>query len=416
MTFSEAYSGAEISRKREDDLLLGIGNNIRSLRFRNCAALRGEIAVSMIRQFAAICLAIGILGGAPIAATAASPVASLNRQKWISVADHLVQTPPESYPYDWGEATLFIGLIKTYERTHSPTYLDYAEKWAALYTRESREEILELNGGPQPGDCNRWTAGALMLSLYQERNKPEYLRMVRMITDFIRDSAERSPEGGIDHWTGSHQYWVDTLYMACPVLARSGRLENKPAYVDDAAQQFIVHARHLQDDKTGLFYHMWDWQTGQLTPVLWGRGNGWVIMALADTMEMMDRNHASYPLLRQIASRLARGLRAVQDREGLWHTVLNDPTSYAECSASSMNVYALLKLVRLKVLPDSYKRIALRSWAAINARYVKDGVVAGVSAGTDPHPVEDYKKLDVGTQTWGTGAYLSAGSEVDRLQ
>jgi len=64
------------------------------------------------------------------------------------------------------------------------------------------------------------------------------------------------PEGGIDHWTGSHQYWVDTLYMACPVLARSGRLENKPAYVDDAAQQFIVHARHLQDDKTGLFYHM----------------------------------------------------------------------------------------------------------------------------------------------------------------
>ena len=141
-----------------------------------------------------------------------------------------------------------------------------------------------------------------------------------------------------------------------------------------------------------------------------------MIMALADTMEMMDRNHASYPLLRQIASRLARGLRAVQDREGLWHTVLNDPTSYAECSASSMNVYALLKLVRLKVLPDSYKRIALRSWAAINARYVKDGVVAGVSAGTDPHPVEDYKKLDVGTQTWGTGAYLSAGSEVDRLQ
>jgi len=179
VTLSEAYSGAEISRKREDDLLLGIGNNIRSVRFRNCAALRGEIAVSMIRQFAAICLAIGILGGAPIAATAASPVASLNRQKWISVADHLVQTPPESYPYDWGEATLFIGLIKTYERTHSPTYLDYAEKWAALYTRESREEILELNGGPQPGDCNRWTAGALMLSLYQERNKPEYLRMVR---------------------------------------------------------------------------------------------------------------------------------------------------------------------------------------------------------------------------------------------
>ena len=49
----------------------------------------------------------------------------------------------------------------------------------------------------------------------------------------------------------------------------------------------------------------------------------------------------------------------------------------AECSASSMNIYGLLKLVRLKVLPESYKKIALRSWAAVNARYVKDGVVTG---------------------------------------
>jgi len=48
----------------------------------------------------------------------------------------------------------------------------------------------------------------------------------------------------------------------------------------------------------------------------------------------------------------------------------------------------LLKLVRLKVLPESYKKIALRSWAAVNARYVKDGVVTGVSAGTDPQPLD----------------------------
>ena len=254
-----------------------------------------------------------------------------------------------------------------------------------------------------------------MLSLFQERNSQSYLRFVQMITDFIRESAGAVPKRGLDHWTGSHEYWVDTLYMASPLLARFGKLENKPAYVDDAAQQFIVHARQLQDQKTGLFYHMWDWKSGQLTPVLWGRGNGWVLMALADTMEMMDRNRDSFSALRQIAIRLAHGLRSFQDRNGLWHTVLNDPTSYAECSASSMYVYGLLKLVQLKVLPPSYKKIALRGWAAINANYVKDGVLSGVSGSTDPHPVEVYKSIEVGTETWGTGAYLIAGSEVDRL-
>ncbi|PYV70507.1 MAG: hypothetical protein DMG96_31010 [Acidobacteria bacterium] len=63
-------------------------------------------------------------------------------------------------------------------------------------------------------------------------------------------------------------------------------------------------------------------------------------------------------------------------------------SAVAECSASSMNIYGLLKLVRLKVLPESYKKIALSSWAAVNARYVKDGVVTGVSAGTDPQPLD----------------------------
>jgi unsaturated rhamnogalacturonyl hydrolase len=381
----------------------------------------------MIRRIAAFSLSTAMLMAIPLG-VASSPHASLNRENWIAVADHLIQTPPEDYPYDWGEATLFIGLTKTYEQTHNVAYIDYVARWAALYTSKSREELLELDAtgshrdesgegvGPIPGDCNRWVPGVVMLSHFQERNNQSYLRMVQMLTDFIRKSAERSPEGGLDHWTGSHEYWVDTLYMACPLLARFGKLENKSEYVDDAAHQFLVHARHMQDEKTGLFNHMWDWKTGQLTPVLWGRGNGWVLMALADTMEMMDRNDASYPALRQIAVRLAHGLRSAQDRNGLWHTVLNDFSSYTECSASSMFVYGLLKLVRLKVLPPSYRKVALRGWAAINGKYIKDGVVTGVSGSTDPHPVETYKNIEVGTQTWGTGAYLSAGSEVDRLR
>jgi len=81
----------------------------------------------MLRQFAAFSLSIAILAVVPLTATAASPQSSLNRKKWIAVADHLIQTPAENYPYDWGEATLFIGLLKTYERTHNVAYIDYAE-------------------------------------------------------------------------------------------------------------------------------------------------------------------------------------------------------------------------------------------------------------------------------------------------
>jgi hypothetical protein len=51
----------------------------------------------------------------------------------------------------------------------------------------------------------------------------------------------------------------------------------------------------------------------------------------------------------------------------------------------------------------------------VNQRYVKDGLVTGISAGTVPKGREYYRALPLGTETWGTGAYLMAGSEVDRM-
>jgi hypothetical protein len=50
----------------------------------------------MFRQFAALCAFISIVTVIPFAFAAASPEASLNREKWIAVADHLIQTPPEN--------------------------------------------------------------------------------------------------------------------------------------------------------------------------------------------------------------------------------------------------------------------------------------------------------------------------------
>jgi unsaturated rhamnogalacturonyl hydrolase len=253
-----------------------------------------------------------------------------------------------------------------------------------------------------------------VLYLYRDRPKPEHLKLARDVAGYIETAAERSPDGGLGHWQGSHQLWVDTLYMACPLLSGLGQMENRPAYIEDAAHQIVVHARHLQDEKTGLIYHMWDWQAGTHSEGYWGRGDGWVLMSLADTLEAMKPASPSYQELVSIARKLAKGLESTQDADGLWHTVLDDPKSYPECSATAMFSYGMLKLVRLRVLPPAYKARALKAWRAINDRYVKDGLVVGVSAGTGPNGANAYRTMPVGTETWGTGAYLLAASEVAR--
>ncbi|MBI4874653.1 MAG: glycoside hydrolase family 88 protein [Acidobacteria bacterium] len=260
-------------------------------------------------------------------------------KNWRAVADRLIATPPEQYPFNWGEGVQQIGLMKIYQRTRDARYLGYMRRWTGLYLSKDISWLLNYSGQDQktrPGYCGHWSPGTAILYLYEANKKPEYLALARKVNAFILDGAERSPEGGLGHWKGSHQYWVDTLYMACPLLAGLGKLEKQPRYIDDAAAQILVFARSLQDEKTGLFYHMYDWDRKTRTPSLWARGNGWVLMSIADTMEHMRRKHSSYAALQQTAARMAAGLKAAQNQDGVWHTILDDRSSYEESSATAM--------------------------------------------------------------------------------
>lgn len=343
------------------------------------------------------------------AAAAADP-------QWISVADKLIATAPESIEFNWGEGVQMSGLMQVHQRTRDDKYAAFVEKWAEYHLPRGLEALL----GNQPdskrkGYCGHWVSGTALVYLNEARPKPAYLDMARGIAGFIRAGATRSPEGAPGHWLGNYQIWVDTLNMTCPLLSRLSKIDHKPEYLEDAVNQLLVAARHMQEPRNGLFYHMWDWQYDKHSPVLWGRGNGWVIMSLADTFEYLPKIHKLYKPLRALALSHAKALVKVQDKEGLWHTVMDDPQSYPECSATTMIAYGLLKMTRLGVLPENFRAPAKKAWVEVNKRWVKGGLVAGVSAGTGPTAKEPYLSKPTGTYTWGTGSYLMAGAEMDRL-
>jgi unsaturated rhamnogalacturonyl hydrolase len=348
------------------------------------------------------------------------PAEDQYRDNWISVADHLVGTPAVDYPFNWGEGVQMMGLMKVHQRTWDDKYAAYVGTWFSLISQEAIAEVLE-KGEPsiktRPGYCGHWSPGTAALLLYQKTRDEDHLSIAELVADFIASEAERHPvEQGLAHWSGNHQYWVDTLYMACPLYAGLAKQKRSVDHLVFAANQIIVFANHLQNAESGLFYHMWDWDKDEHTPEFWGRGNGWVLMSLADTLEMSEPLLDTHQPLIEITRKLAAGLEETQDEDGLWHTILDDHATYPEASASMMFTYALLKLVRLGMLPDNYVEPAMRSWKAVNERYVTDGVVTGVSAGTGPSAAKGYKERPLGTYTWGTGAYLMAGSEVDRLK
>ena len=86
--------------------------------------------------------------------------------------------------------------------------------------------------------------------------------------------------------------------------------------------------------------------------------------------------------LTRALSRQAESLRRYQDEGGMWHTLVDDPTSYVEASATCGFGYGLLRGVHMGLLDPSYEAVAMKALAPVLDCIGADGVVQQVSYGT----------------------------------
>lgn len=103
----------------------------------------------------------------------------------------------------------------------------------------------------------------------------------------------------------------------------------------------------------------------------------------------------------------ACALTKLQHESGLWHTVLDDPTSYVESSATAAFGYGMLKGVRCGYLDAVYKESGIRALNAVLSQIDDKGIVHQVSYGT---PVggdaQFYKDIPISPMTYGQSMAL----------
>ncbi|MGH1559187.1 glycoside hydrolase family 88 protein [Caulobacter segnis] len=78
-----------------------------------------------------------------------------------------------------------------------------------------------------------------------------------------------------------------------------------------------------------------------------------------------------------------KALTQFQDAEsGLWHTIINDKTSYLEASATAGFAYGILKAVRKRYIGKEYEAVAIRAIKGVLANIDDKGELQQVSFGT----------------------------------
>ncbi|MHA1264994.1 MAG: glycoside hydrolase family 88/105 protein [Candidatus Helarchaeota archaeon] len=351
----------------------------------------------------------------------ATPLYLYHSQKTVltRVADYTMNELDYSIFTDWGKGICIEGLLDAYMVTGDEKYLTFAQYWIDQSIRTQTDAGAFGHGELTVGDST--AIGLSVLYLYNRTGDLSYLTAAEKNLAYLRSPdriwvAGPPLVGGSSHVPYAPELWIDHVYMILPFWAKLGVILNNTGYIDEAIHQLKVHLQYLQDPNTNLVAHIWSETKGYLDPNLWGRGIGWATASIAKLLDIIPNTYANYSYLLNTVSSMLASLDDYQDPStGLWHTIVNDSSTYLETSCSTLFAYTVAKLKTINAtwVNAGNETMAKAAFQGVVQKVDSFGVLHWVSGGTGADsygaPRCDY------AIPWGQGLFLSMYRLFDQL-
>ena len=300
--------------------------------------------------------------------------------------------------WEWTQGVGLYGLWKLFADTKDEKYLEIMTRF---FDNQLQIGFPALN-------VNTMAPFLTMSFVGEYLHSEKYLAPCRESARWIMEHFPRTKEGGFQHMTSDtlndQELWDDTLFMTVLFLANMGRIEGNAEYIREAQHQFRLHAKYLADPETGLWYHGWTFNGNHnFAGAFWGRGNCWITIAIPEFLQIADCGPEVREELVGYLRSQVESLKKYQNRSGMWHTVIDDPDSYVESSATCGFGYGILRAVHTGLLDASYEEVALRALEPILGYIGEDGVVRQVSYGTPMgrESKDFYKQIELKSMPYG---------------
>lgn len=315
--------------------------------------------------------------------------------------------------WEWAQGVGLYGLYKYYRETGKKQILDFLIAW---FENNIQKGLPEKN-------VNTMCPLLTLSFLAEDTGRDDFKALCWDWAEWVMKEMPRTEDEGLQHIVSGHlnngQLWDDTLFMTVLFLARAGIIFNRQDYIEESIRQFLVHIKYLADTKTGLWFHGWTFEDRHnFAKALWARGNCWYTAGVVDYIDIVGNLDGGVKLylLDTLRSQVA-ALEKLQHESGLWHTLLDDPSSYVETSATAGFAYGILKAVRLGYIDPKYLEMGTKAADAVISQISADGTVQGVSYGTGLRAdLDAYRNIRLCPMTYGQALTILALTEVMKLK
>jgi rhamnogalacturonyl hydrolase YesR len=222
--------------------------------------------------------------------------------------------------------------------------------------------------------------GYTLLYLFEIDGEWWIKESLQKMSNYI-EKYPRTSTGGLPYRTNNPEVTlVDYLGMICPFLSRYGRTFNS----EEASKLSTVLLEDFlsngMDVKTGLPYHGFRSGTPEKLGIIgWGRGVGWLLIGMVDTLAFLDRSSEEFPKLLNQFRLLLNSTIKYQDEDGYFKWVLNANNGHKDTSATAMIGYSIKRAIDLDLINTEYAHYAEKSLQALLSS-TKNGLVFDSSA------------------------------------
>jgi unsaturated rhamnogalacturonyl hydrolase len=316
------------------------------------------------------------------------------------VADHFVATPhtnfnrptpPKTITYP--ETCTWYGALTFAKATSDKRLVEQlVQRFEPLFG--SRDTLI-----PTPDHVDLTVFGAVPLELYMQTKDQRYLTLGKKIADKQWAAPEGQRVTPVSYYyynkgmTWQTRMWIDDMFMITAVQAQAYRATADSVYINRAAREMVLYLDTLQKEN-GLFYHAPD------VPFFWGRGDGWMAVGMSELLRSLPKNNPNYNRIMNGYKLMMASLLKYQGEDGMWHQLIDDPSSWAETSCTGMFTFAFITGVKNGWLDKkTYAPAARKAWLKLVTYINENNDITEVCEGTNKKDDRQYyldRKRNIG--------------------
>ena len=336
-----------------------------------------------------------------------------------AILERILAQEPSSFNTDWFGTMPLLGAL-LWNRRRVAAVDSFVDRWLThhLATKEvagysgHRSRTVWAGGVPLTTYAGHFGMSQVCEEMVDQFKDERAARVAVEVARIVLHRTARNKIGLIGHDDVADFAIPDVTFFAVNSLLIGARFDpqNRVANEEQAVYQLRTSIDTFLMKDTGLARTLYR-NTG-VGKTYWTRASGWLLWSITSMLRRLSPDHPAFSGFRTDLERLFDGMVRVQEPNGGFHVLLDDPSTPLDATGPAMFAWGVHESVRRKWLPSRCAPAAERAWGFVKENLTDGGVLRNTYY-VWALPAENREmQLKDETAGWAMGFVLGTANEM----